>query len=31
MKRVMPVAFVLALVLLGPVDYLPDRVCWWLM
>jgi hypothetical protein len=25
------IAVALALILLGPVEYVADRVCWWLM
>jgi hypothetical protein len=25
------IAFALSLILLGPVEYVADRICWWLM
>jgi hypothetical protein len=31
MKRTIQIAIILAVALLGPAEYVADRVCWWLM
>jgi hypothetical protein len=31
MRRITLILIALAVILLGPADYLADRICWWLM
>jgi hypothetical protein len=31
MKLRIKIAVMMAVALLGPADYLADRICWWLM